>query len=75
MRVSFTAPEDADSLDDVVLADHFVHAVPYDHYRPCTQETQAERDQCRQDWEDAWANSPYRLLTGASVKVTVRDND
>ena len=41
---------------------HFVTPLAYDHYRPCLQkETQAERDQCRQDWEDEWAESPYRI--------------
>ncbi len=54
--------------------DRFVIPLPYDHYRPCRQETQAERDQCKQDWEDAWADSPYRHLTGASVKIIVLDN-
>ncbi len=76
VRVSFTAPEDADAVDDIVVADHFVFPVPYGDYWPCsTQDTQEERDQCRQDWEDDWAQSPYRNLTGAGVKVTVRDND
>ena len=75
VRVTFTAPEDADTDDEVSVLDHFVIPLPYDHYRPCRQETQAERDQCKQDWEDAWANSPYRQLTGASVKIIVRDND
>ena len=36
---------------------------------------QVERGQCRQDWDEAWEKYPYRHLTGASVKVTVRDND
>ena len=75
VKVTFTAPEDSDVEDDIVVVDHFVYAVPYIHYRPCSQGTQAERDQCRQDWDDAWANSPYRQLAGASVMVTVRDND
>ena len=55
--------------------DHFVLPLPYNHYRPCRQEDQVERDQCKQDWEDAWADSPYQSLMGASVKVVVRDND
>ena len=63
------------TVDEVAVMSHFVTPLPYDHYRPCRQETQAERDQCEQDWEDAWENSPYRQLTGASVKVIVRDND
>ena len=75
VRVTFTAPEDGDTDDEVALMHHFVTPLPYDHYRPCRQETQAERDQCKQDWEDDWENSPYRQLTGASVKVMVRDND
>ena len=75
VRVTFTAPEDGDADDEVAVMDHFVTPLPYDHYRPCRQEDQAERDQCRQDWDDAWENSPYRELTGASVKVLVRDND
>ncbi len=75
VRVTFTAPEDSDSEDDVMVVDHSVFATPYNHYRPCSEGTQAERDQCRQDWDDAWASSPYRHLTGPSVIVTVRDND
>ena len=75
VRVTFTAPEDSDTDDEVEVMSHFVTPLPYDHYRPCRQEDQAERDQCRQDWNDEWADSPYRLLTGAGVKVTVRDND
>ena len=61
--------------DEVAVMSHFVTPLPYDHYRPCRQETRAERDQCEQDWEDAWENSPYQFLTGASVRVIVRDND
>ena len=75
VRVTFTAPEDSDTDDEISVMDHFVIPLPYDHYRPCRQDTQAERDQCEQDWEDDWEDSPYRQLTGASVKVTVRDND
>ena len=75
VRVTFTAPEDSDAEDDIVVVDHSVFATPYNHYRPCSEGTQAERDQCEQDWEDDWAQSPYRQLTGASVKITVRDND
>ena len=75
VRVTFTAPEDADTEDEVAVMYHFVSPLPYDHYRPCRQDDQAERDQCKQDWDDAWANSPYRKLSGADVKVTVRDND
>ena len=75
VRVTFTAPEDSDIDDEVSVMDHFVIPLPYDHYKPCRQETQTERDQCRQEWDDVWAVSPYRQLTGASVKVIVRDND
>ena len=52
------------------MLDHFVIPLPYDHYKPCRQETQAERDQCKQDWEDDWEDSPYRQLSGPSVKIT-----
>ena len=76
VRVTFTAPEDDDSDDEVALMDHYVTPLPYDHYRPCSEEeTEADREKCKQAWEDAWANSPYQYLTGASVLVTVRDND
>ena len=75
VRVTFTAPEDSDTDDEVALIDHFVFPLPYNHYRPCRQDDQMERDQCEQDWEDAWTESPYRELTGASVKVVVNDND
>ena len=76
VKVAFTAPEDEDDLDDVAVMHHFVTAVPYGNYRPCSgEETEADREQCRQDWEDAWEKSPYRFLTGSSVKVIVRDND
>ena len=75
IRVTFTAPEDSDTDDEVAVMYHFVIPLPYDHYKPCRQEDQAEREQCEQDWEAAWANSPYWQLTGASVKVIVRDND
>ena len=73
VRVTFIAPEDGDADDDVVVVHHYVHPEPYVHYRPC--EGHADEQQCRQDWDDAWANSPYRYLTGASVIVRVRDND
>ena len=75
VRVTFTAPEDSDTDDEVALIDHFVFPLPYNHYTPCPQNDQVEREQCEQDWEDAWADSPYRQLTGASVKVVVNDND
>ena len=71
--VSFTAPEDSDTVDDVTVIDHFVIAVPYDHYRPC--EGAEDPVKCGEDWDNAWAKSPYQSLTGAHVKVTVRDND
>ena len=73
VRVIFTAPEDDDDVDDVAVMDHFVIAVPYGNYRPCSEAE--DEEQCKQDWEDAWEKSPYRNLTGASVKVIVRDND
>ena len=73
VRVTFTAPEDDDTLDDIAVMNHFVVATPYNDYRPCSEE--ADQEQCKQDWEAAWENSPYRYLTGAGVKVTVRDND
>ena len=75
IRVTFTAPEDSDTEDEVAVISHFVSPLPYAHYRPCRQETQADREQCKQDWEDAWENSPYQFLTGAGVIVRVRDND
>ena len=75
VRVTFTAPEDSDTDDEVAVMDHFVIPLPYNHYRPCRQDDQMEREQCEQDWEDAWADSPYRQLTGASVMVIVNDND
>ena len=75
VRVTFIAPEDSDTDDEVALMYHFVTPLPYDHYRPCRQETQVERDQCKQDWEDDWAASLYRYLTGASLKIIVRNND
>ena len=75
VRVTFTAPEDGDTDDEVAVMEHFVSPLPYDHYKPCRQDVQADRDQCEQDWNDAWASSPYQNLTGASVKVIVRDND
>ena len=75
VRVTFTAPKDADTEDEVAVMAHFVSPLPYGDYRPCRQEDQAEREQCEQDWEDDWARSPYTSLTGADVKVIVRDND
>ena len=73
VRVSFTAPEDSDNVDDIAAVAHYVIAVPYDYYRPC--EGAADPVQCGEDWDDAWSNSAYQSLTGAHVKVTVRDND
>ncbi len=73
VRVTFTAPEDEDALDDIAVMDHFVIAVPYGNYQPCSEE--ADEEQCKQDWEDDWESSPYRQLTGSSVKIIVRDND
>ena len=73
VKVTFNAPEDSDAEDDIAVVDHYVFPVPYSHYQPC--EGHADAQQCRQDWDDAWASSPYRFLTGASVIVTVSDND
>ena len=73
VRVSFTVIEDDDDLNDVVVADHSVTPVPYDDYRPCQGHSNPEK--CQQDWDEAWEKSPYLQLTGASVIVTVRDND
>ncbi len=73
VKVTFTAPEDSDNVDDVTVIDHYVLAVAYDHYSLC--EGASDSAKCRQDWDDAWARSPYQYLTGAHVKVTVRDND
>ena len=86
VRVSFTAPEDGDTVDDVAVADHFL--LPTPHYRLGIS---------KQDWNQAWlGSSAYKLvectancddsdpandtvrdnaLYGASVKVTVNDND
>ena len=75
VKVTFTAPEDDDDVDDIAVMDYFVIAVPYRNYRPCSEEPEADREQCKHDWEDDWANSPYRNLTGAGVKVVARDND
>lgn len=75
-RFTFTAPEDDDADDDVMVVDHNVYNMPYDHYRPCdVHADSAVKDQCKLDWEDAWAASPYRQLTGASVIIKVNDND
>ncbi len=73
MRVTFTAPEDSDAEDDIVVVYHSVCPVPYAHYR--SRRGQAIEQQCRQDWDDDWASSPYRQLAGASVIVTVRVKD
>ncbi len=71
--VTFTAPEDSDNADDVTVIDHYVIAVPYDNYYPCQDAADVEK--CSDDWDAAWTKSPYQSLTGASVKITVRDND
>ena len=74
VRVTFTIPEDADTDDEIALMDHFVSRLQYEHYRPC--KGLSNEQQCRDDWDAAWANSPYReFLTGASVIIRVRDND
>ena len=91
MRVSFTAPDDNDAVDDVAVADHFVIPVPYRELGYDSSEYSEEQ------WNQAWlGSSAYRLvectancddndpandavkinsLYGAGVKVTVQDND
>jgi len=86
VRVSFTAPEDTDSLDDLAVAEHFVFPLPHDQLGI----TEAE-------WKKAWLEaSAYKLvectgncddsdpakrtvltnaLYGSHVQVVVRDND
>ena len=69
VKATFTAPEDSDNEDDVTVIDHYVFAIT----GLC--DDAPDPDECQQDWDDAWAKSPYQSLTGASVKITVRDND
>ena len=74
VQVSFTAPEDTDALDDVVVAGHDIFPIDY-----------GGLGISEQDWKTAWQNSSayglveddgrIRILTGAGVKITVRDND
>ena len=73
VTVTFTAPEVSDGDDDVTVIRHSVFAASYESYRPC--EGASDPEKCQQDWDAAWAKSPYQDVTGASVKVTVRDND
>ena len=73
LTVTFTAPEDENSVDDVALMSNFVRPLPYASCESCKDET--DEEQCRQDSREAWANSPYRQLSGADVLIAVRDND
>ena len=48
IRVTFTAPEDSDTDDEIAVIDHWVGPVPYNHYRAvCREGTQAERSPVR----------------------------
>lgn len=71
--VSFTAPEDDDSMDDIAMISNWVQALGHHHYDLCVGES--DEQQCEADWEAAWANSAYQHLSGADVIVTTRDND
>ena len=75
VTVTFTAPEDSDSDDGVAVITNWVQRLEYDTYKPCDHKPEAEQAQCKQDWEKAWNTSPYLRLSGASVLVTIRDND
>ena len=71
--ITRTAEEDGDAVDGNTLIDIWVERVGYDYYKPC--EGQTNETQCRQDWEDDWAGSPYRKLSGPSFTVIIRDDD
>ena len=86
MRVQFTAPEDSDTVDDVATFDHAVFAAPHNHLG--LSEADWRQDwydstayglvECTANCNDAdAANDTVKrhTLTGAGVKVTVRDND
>ena len=73
--VTRTANEDADNEDGSELIDIWVERLPYDIYKPCDFVPATDKAQCRQDWDNDWANSPYLRLTGPSVAVTIRDDD
>ena len=65
IRVTFTAPEDSDTDDEVALMHHFVTPLPYDHYRPCRQEpkrsgTSANRNGRMTGRTHLTGNSPAR---------------
>ena len=73
VTVTRTANEDGDTMDGSAVVDIWVEQPDYDTYKPC--EGHADEMQCKQDWEDDWAGSPYRKLSGPSVAVTITDND
>ena len=73
--VTRTANEDADTEDGSAVVNVWVERLPYDRYKPCDFVPEADKDQCRQDWNNDWADSPYVRLTGPSVAVTIRDDD
>ena len=73
--VTRTANEDADPDDDTAMVEIWVQQLPYDRYKPCDFVPASDKAQCRQDWDNDWADSPYVRLTGPSVAVTIRDDD
>ena len=86
VRVQFTAPEDSDADDDIATFGHFVYAAPHNHLG--LSEADWRQDwydaaaynlvECTGNCNDADpANDSVKrhTLTGADVKVTVRDND
>ena len=86
MRVQFAAPEDGDTVDDVATFGHAVYAASHSHLglsdadwrQDWYDSTAYSLVECTANCADADpANHSVRsnLLTGAGVKVTVRDND
>ncbi len=86
VRVQFTAPEDADADNDVAAFSHFVYAVSHSHLglaeadwrQDWYDSTAYNLVECTANCDDANpANHSVQrnTLTGAGVKVTVRDND
>ena len=86
VRVQFTAPEDSDADDDVAEFGHFVYAVSHSHLglseadwrQDWYDSTAYNLVECTANCTDADpANHSVQgnTLTGAGVKVTVRDND
>ena len=86
MRVQFTAPEDGDAADDIATFGHFVYAAPHNHLglseadwrQDWYDSTAYNLVECTASCDDANpANHTVKrnTLTGAGVKVTVRDND